>query len=171
MAQIKHPLGALHTGNIADDLATTPEPLQLVVVSPARPVWEGRCRWVDAAGRGGQMGIWPRHTDMVAALGVGRLRIGVTGDGEIAFAIWGGFLQVAGNKVTVLVDRAAAPEDVDEAAVRKELEETLAALRHPKTDEEYDELRERRKWCKSRLRILPSDVPSQARSFGSGSST
>jgi len=170
MAQIKHPPGALHTGNIADDLATTPEPLELVVVSPARPIWKGRCRWLDVAGRGGQMGIWPRHTELVAALGVGRLRIGVTGDGEIVFAIWGGFLKVTGNKVTVLVDRAAAPEEVDEATVRKELEETLAALRHPKTDEEFVELRERRKWCKTRLRLLQSDVPSQARSFGLQSS-
>jgi F0F1-type ATP synthase epsilon subunit len=44
------------------------------------------------------------------------------------FALWGGFLRVGNDKVTVLGDRA---DDVDEPAAKRELDEALEALRTP----------------------------------------
>ena len=153
MAQVDHPSGSLRTGGIADELAHPPGMLHVTVVSPAKPVYQGDARWVTARAWDGQMGIWPRHTDLVAALGVGQLRIGHP-DGSIdRYAVWGGFLKVGGPKVTILVDRAEAAGEVDGAAAKAELAETLAALRHPKTGEEFEALLERRRWCQTRLAI------------------
>ena len=59
----------------------------------------------------------------------------------------------AKGKVTILVDSAVAEADVDTAEVRRELDETVAALRHPKTDEEFEELLDRRAWSESRLKL------------------
>jgi F-type H+-transporting ATPase subunit epsilon len=128
--------------------------LQVNVVSPQGPVYEGQARWVTVRAWNGQMGIWPRHAEMVAALGSGLLRIGHP-DGTLRlFALWGGFLRVGDDKVMILVDRAVGQDDVDEAAARRELDETLAALRRPRSDEEFEELLEKRRWCESQLRLV-----------------
>ncbi|HEX5136898.1 MAG TPA: ATP synthase F1 subunit epsilon [Planctomycetota bacterium] len=153
MAQVEHPKGALHTGSIADELAHPPGFLDVVVVSPARPIYQGRARFVTVAGWDGQIGIWPRHTSIVAALGTGMLRVGHADGSVHRFAVRGGFLKVGGSKVTVLVDDAVAQADADAGVAKRELDETLSALRHPKTDEEFAELLDRRTWCESRLKL------------------
>lgn len=153
MAQADHPKGALRTGNIADELARPPGILDVIVVSPAKPIFKGDAKWVTVAAWDGQLGIWPKHTALVAALGSGLLRIGTEGGKVARFAIRGGFLKVGGPKVTILVDSAVAEADADAAGAKRELDETLAALRKPKTDEEFTELLDRRTWCESRLRL------------------
>jgi F-type H+-transporting ATPase subunit epsilon len=156
MAQVEHPKGALHTGNIADELAHPPGFLEVVVVSPARPIYQGRARFVTVAGWDGQIGIWPRHTSIVAALGTGMLRVGHADGSVHRFAVRGGFLKVGGSKVTVLVDEAVAQADADAATAKRELDQALEALRHPKSDEEFHELLDRRTWCESRLKLAGS---------------
>jgi len=153
MAQADHPKGALRTGNIADELAHPPGVLDVVVVSPARPIFRGDAKWVTVAAWDGQLGIWPKHTAIVAALGSGILRIGEQGGKVARFAVRGGFLKVGGPRVTILVDSAVAEAEADSAAAKKELDETIEALRHPKSDEEFEELLDRRRWCESRLKL------------------
>jgi F-type H+-transporting ATPase subunit epsilon len=126
--------------------------LDVVVVSPARQLYEGEAQWVTVPGADGQLGIRPMHADLVAALGAGPLRIG-TGGQVIRFAVKGGFLKVGNDKVTVLVDRAVTDSDVNAGEARQELEETLAALQHPKTDAEFAELLEQRAWSEARLKL------------------
>jgi len=130
-------------------------PFEVVVVSPARPVYRGEARFVALSAFDGEIGIAPGHADLVGVVGIGPLRIekGEGGGGADRFAVRGGFLKVGRGKVTVLVDQAVAPDEVDEAAVRRELEETIAALRHPKSDEEFDQLLDRRAWCHARLAL------------------
>ena len=153
--------------------------LDVVVVSPARPIFEGEARFVAVpawarVGRSGggiyggylpppperlavgQLGILPGHAALVAALGSGILRIGQEGGRVARFAVRGGFLKVGDNKVTILVDSAVAEGDVNVAEAKRELDETLAALRHPKTDEEFAELLDRRAWSESRLKLAGS---------------
>jgi len=129
--------------------------LEVVVVSPARQLYEGEAQWVTVPGADGQLGIRPMHADLVAALGAGPLRIG-TGGQVIRFAVKGGFLKVGNDKVTVLVDRAVTDSDVNAGEARRELEETLAALQHPKTDEEFAELLEQRAWSEARINLAGS---------------
>jgi F-type H+-transporting ATPase subunit epsilon len=158
--------------------------LDVVVVSPARPIFEGEARWVTApawdrlrsAGRGlyrygppapersvvGQLGILPRHAPLVAALGSGILRIGETGGKIARFAVRGGFLKVGDDKVTILVDSAVAEADVNTSDAQQDLEETIAALRHPETDGEFAELLDRRAWSEARLKLAGSEAKTKA---------
>ena len=127
--------------------------LEVVVVSPARPIFEGEAKFVTAPGVEGQLGILPRHAPIVAALGSGLLRIG-TEDGKVVrFAVRGGFLKVGGPKVTILVDHAVAEAQINTAEAQAELEETKAELQHPGSDEEFAELLDRRAWSESRLKL------------------
>jgi F-type H+-transporting ATPase subunit epsilon len=152
--------------------------LDVTVVSPARPIFEGDADWVtvpawNRVGRSGgggrwgygaaepeklavgQIGIRPRHAPIVAALGSGILRIGQEGGKVARFAVRGGFLKVGDDKVTILVDSAVAEADAgaDASDAQHDLDETLAALRHPKSDEEFAELLDRRAWSESRLKL------------------
>jgi F-type H+-transporting ATPase subunit epsilon len=128
------------------------EMLDIIVVSPARPIFDGEAQWVTVPALDGQLGIYPRHAPIVAALGSGLLRIGQ--GGKVArFAVRGGFLKVGDNRVTVLVDSAVAEADANEAEAKRELDETLEDLRHPKTEEEFTELLDRRAWSESRLKL------------------
>ncbi|HYH52164.1 MAG TPA: F0F1 ATP synthase subunit epsilon [Acidimicrobiia bacterium] len=147
--------------------------LEVVVVSPARQLYEGEAQWVTlpawdrvgersggryrAADPGdlvvGQLGIRPGHAQLVAALGAGPLRIGLAGGQVTRFAVQGGFVKVGENRVTILVDRAVTEADVNEADARRELEETIAELQHPRTDEEFADLLERRAWSETRIKL------------------
>jgi F-type H+-transporting ATPase subunit epsilon len=153
--------------------STSSGTLEVTVVSPARQLYEGEARFVTApawdrvGGRRslyggetgdpvtvvGQIGIFPRHAPLVAALGSGLLRIGLEGGRVARFAVSGGFLKVGDDRVTILVDRAVNETDVDEGEARRDLEETLAELQHPKTDAEFDELLERRAWSETRIKL------------------
>ena len=150
--------------------------LEVTVVSPARPIYDGEARFVTApawdrldSGRSlygggdsqdrltvGQLGIFPRHAPLVAALGSGVLRIGLGGGRVARFAVSGGFLKVGDDRVTVLVDRAVSETDVDAGEAQRELEETLAELQHPKTDADFAELLERRAWSETRIKLARS---------------
>jgi F-type H+-transporting ATPase subunit epsilon len=145
--------------------------LEVVVVSPARPIFEGDAQWVTAPAWDrvggdrtlygasqerltvGQLGIFPRHAPLVAALGSGLLRIGLDGSKVARYAVSGGFLKVGDNRVTILVDRAVNEGDVNEGEAQRELEETLAELQHPKSDAEFADLLERRAWSESRIKL------------------
>jgi F-type H+-transporting ATPase subunit epsilon len=76
------------------------------VISPERVLFEGEVESVVAPAYDGEVGILPDHAPMVTLLGRGTLRLG---DGGRAgrFAVEGGFLQVAENKVRVVTERAS----------------------------------------------------------------
>ena len=149
----EHPKGSLPHGNVADELAAGQQNLSVVVVSPAGSIYQGAAHWVTVPGQNGQLGIWPRHAELVAALGAGPLRIGTGGDQVTRFAVRGGFVRVGHNRVTILVDRAVTPANIDTAEARRELDETLAELQHPGSEAEYDDLLQRRAWSETRLRL------------------
>ncbi|MHC4937587.1 MAG: ATP synthase F1 subunit epsilon [Planctomycetota bacterium] len=149
----EHPSGSLRSHDIVDEVTTAQGYLEVVVVSPARPVYEGRAKHLYVTAKESSLGIWPKHTDLVAALGTGPLKV-YGADGSVErFAVSGGFLKVGGPKVTVLIDKAAKPDEVDKAAVEKELAEVKAALMHPKSDDEFEQLRTKRDWCQARLAL------------------
>jgi F-type H+-transporting ATPase subunit epsilon len=141
---------------VADAHGSRSGVLDVTVVSPARQLYQGEAAWVTAPAADGQLGIRPMHADLVAALGAGPLRIGLTGGQVARFAVWGGFLKVGDNRVTILVDRAVTESDVNTGAARQELDETLADLQHPKTDEEFFALLERRAWSETQLKLAGS---------------
>ncbi|MHC4955047.1 MAG: ATP synthase F1 subunit epsilon [Planctomycetota bacterium] len=149
----EHPTGSLQSGSIVDEVTREQGFLDVVVVSPARPVFEGRAKHLSVMAKNGSIGIWPRHTDLVSALGIGSLSITGADGATTTFAIAGGFLKVGGPRVTVLIDKAATAAEVDRAAVEKELEETKAALQHPGSDENFQSLLDQRSWLQAQLKL------------------
>lgn len=83
------------------------EALTVSVISPERTIYEGPADLVVAPAWDGEVGILPRHAPMLTLLGSGDLRVR-RGGMEERFLVSGGFLQVAGDVVTVLSERAEA---------------------------------------------------------------
>ena len=132
--------------------------LQVEIVSPERPLHRGEAGAVVGESHDGQVGILPGHAPLVAMLGTGVLRVqhGGPREGHEVFAIRGGFLQVLGAKVTLLVTDAIRAAEVDAAKARAGLEATLAALQHPKSDADYARLLDERRWFEAQIRIAGS---------------
>ncbi len=79
--------------------------LHVSVISPERVLFEGEATGVVAPAFDGEVGILDGHAPMMTLLGKGALRLSGSG-GEKRFAIEGGFLQVTGNKVRIVTERA-----------------------------------------------------------------
>lgn len=102
------------------------EPLQVRVVTPEKPVYDGQADFVVVPAHDGELGILPRHARLLASLGVGELRI--TRGAELQrFFLEGGFVQVAEGKVTVLCERATSLDRLDPAAVEAAAQQAKAA--------------------------------------------
>ena len=88
---------------------------------------------VDSAtvpGAGGELGILPGHTPLISQLGTGVLSY-TQGGTTARLLVSGGFVEVNGERVSVLADLAERPEEVraDRArAERDEAERQLAAF-------------------------------------------
>ena len=79
--------------------------LKVSVISPEASVFEGTTDSVVAPGFDGEFGILSDHAPMMTLLGKGTLRIGTAGSTQ-SFQVEGGFLQVAGNVVRVVTEKA-----------------------------------------------------------------
>jgi F-type H+-transporting ATPase subunit epsilon len=128
---------------------------QVEIVSPERPLFRGEAGSLVAESHDGEIGIRPGHAPLVSLLGSGLVRVAFAGlrEGSERFAIRGGFLQVLGKKVTLLVTQAARASDVDPAKARASLEKTLEGLQHPGSDEEYGRLLDERRWFEAQLKL------------------
>ena len=118
-------------------------PIRCTVVSPERPLFEGGADKVVVPGTKGEIGVLPRHAPLIAKLEPGVIRVHAPaseGGRTMKMAVSGGFVQVVGNVVTLLVTDAVTADDVDRAATQGRLDEVLERLQHPRSDEDYREL-------------------------------
>ena len=96
--------------------------IRLEIVTAERVLFEGDVDAIAAPGVEGEIGVLPQHAALMTALQPGDLRYRV-GDNEEDFAVTGGFLDVRGDRVSVLADAAERLDEIDvvraeEAVVR-----------------------------------------------------
>jgi F-type H+-transporting ATPase subunit epsilon len=87
-------------------------PLNLEVVTPERRVLEDEVDMVIAPATDGMVGILPHHAPLFTSLGSGEMRV-KKGGAEYTYAVFGGFMDVRADRVTVLTDAAEQAEDID----------------------------------------------------------
>jgi len=101
--------------------------LTLDIVTPERRVLSVTCDEVRAPGAKGGFGVRLNHEPFMTSLEPGRLTY-VEGGREHHFAVGGGFLQVAENRVIVLADTAEAAADIDADRARRAFQEAQERL-------------------------------------------
>jgi F-type H+-transporting ATPase subunit epsilon len=89
--------------------------LDIQIVTGERVVFEeDGVDMVVAPGGAGVLGILPEHAPLITTLAFGELRI-KKGNVEQSILVYGGFMEVADDKVLVLADSAERAEEVDVA--------------------------------------------------------
>lgn len=104
--------------------------LKLEIVTPERKVFDAEVEGVTIPTASGEAGILTNHAPLVSELKPGVLSYTARGGAIDRLAISGGFVEVSGNKVSVLTDTAEAPAEIDVEAARAErdaAEKELAA--------------------------------------------
>lgn len=95
-------------------MATT---MQVEIVSAEQAIFSGEAEMLVAPTVDGEIGIMPRHTQVLAQLGAGEVRLKIPNQTEEeTIFVAGGILEVQPHLVTVLSDTAERAADLDEAA-------------------------------------------------------
>ena len=113
------------------------------VITPERAVLEADATFVAFPAHDGEVGILPGRAPLLFKLGAGELRVESPQGNQVLF-IDGGFAQMVENRLTLLTEVARKIEEIDPAAVEKQLAEAHAMPM--KTDAEF----------KARQRVLRS---------------
>ncbi len=92
--------------------------LHVDIVSAEKELFSGTAEMVTAPGEMGELGILPRHSQLLTRLKPGQVRVRLLGGEEQLFYVSGGMLEVQPHLVTILSDTAERARDLDEAAAR-----------------------------------------------------
>ena len=101
--------------------------MQVELVSPEDITYSGEAEMVIVRTLGGgDIAFQPGHVPFIGVLEIWDVRI-MRPDGEDHFAVHQGFVQVAGDKVTILSDVSERAEQIDVARAREARSRALAA--------------------------------------------
>ena len=103
--------------------------MQVEVVSPERILFSGEGEMVVCRAAGGDIAFLTGHAPFLGTLGIGIVKINLTGGGVEHIAVHGGFVEVRDNKVIILSDVAELIDHIDIERARKAKEEAEAKIR------------------------------------------
>jgi F-type H+-transporting ATPase subunit epsilon len=102
--------------------------LEVQVLTPEGPVFEGELEQVSTRTAVGEVGILARHIPMVARLVPAELRLHKSDSDVERYAQGEGWLEVFANRARVLIAEAIKPEDLDVSDLKQRLEDAEQAL-------------------------------------------
>ncbi|MEX0718083.1 MAG: F0F1 ATP synthase subunit epsilon, partial [Planctomycetaceae bacterium] len=123
---------------LTSDLCLPPMPadhLRLVLVTPEKTLLDEPVRSLRAPLYDGSAGFYPGRAPLIGRLGYGELRLNDAAGGSRSYFVDGGFVQVKGNVVSVLTNRAVPADDLKTADAEELLRE--ANDRRAVTAEEF----------------------------------
>ena len=110
----------------------------LKIISSDRVFYEGRCRkMIVPVPDGGGMEILPHHENMVIAVVIGEAMLQFEEGEWVNLAVGAGFLEIVNNRVTMLVQTAEKPEDIDARLAQEQMEYAEEKLRQKQSIQEY----------------------------------
>lgn len=132
------------------------------IVAPNGRVFQGEAQGVRAPGVEGSFEVLNNHAPMIAAFGVGPIRVTTSAGDEIFYATSGGFLEVIDNHVTVLAETAEPASDIDVERARAAEERALERLRTSEGDVDRQRAENALERARNRLRVSMGQVGQRA---------
>lgn len=124
----------------------------LKVVTPTAGFFEGEVDGLIVRTTEGDVGILAGHTQYLAAVGTGALKIKQNGQTKVA-AVSGGFLQVGAENTTLITISCQWLEDIDVNAATAEKEQAQSWLETSSTIEEKNMARAAVKRAENKIRL------------------
>lgn len=126
--------------------------MSVELVAVDRQVWSGEATSVFAKTTEGELGIMPGHTPLLGELVEGGVVTITTTDAEtVTAAVFGGFLSITGEKVSVLAEAAELAQEIDPKAAR-------AALAEADAEEDQERAESVRAQATARLKAVGETV-------------
>ncbi len=109
--------------------------LKLEIVTPDSRAFSDDVEMVTIPGAEGEMGIFPQHVPLMTQIVAGELVARKDGK-DLLLAVGDGFVQITGDKVSILTDMAIRAENIDEAKAEEARRRAEARLAERLDDEE-----------------------------------
>ncbi len=110
----------------------------LDIIAANRMFFSGKCESLVVPAFDGQKEILAHHEAMVIAVDDGEMRFKPAESAEWQKAVIGmGFVQIINNRVTLLVETAERPEEIDIARAREAKQRAQEQLRQKQSIQEY----------------------------------
>jgi len=109
--------------------------LKLEIVTPEAKVFSDDVNMVTLTGTEGEMGILPQHMPLMTQLVAGEITVN-KGKETFFLAVGDGFVQVTGDRVSILTDMAIRAENIDEAKAEEARRRAEVRLAEKVSDEE-----------------------------------
>ena len=101
---------------------------QLDILTPERPFYQGECVSLVVPISDGMLGIMANHLPITVAIRDGEIRFTLPDGTKRVCAVTRGMLDISRNDVRILCESALAPEEIDEAAERRAMQEAQLAM-------------------------------------------
>ena len=113
-------------------------PMNLEIITAERQVYSDEVDMVIAPGFDGQLGILPMHAPLMTMLKPGELTVKKSGEEDMYVAVSGGFMEVLGNKVSVLADACERSDEIDEQRAEEAIQRAQDRLANRGTEMELE---------------------------------
>lgn len=127
--------------------------IKLEIVTPEKKVFDDSVDSVTIPTATGEIGILPNHVPLISSLKSGILSY-TKGTTTEKMVISGGFIEVSGNKASILANIAETSEEIDRDSARQEREAAEKIVNNWKgTDEELEAEIEKLERANARLQL------------------
>jgi F-type H+-transporting ATPase subunit epsilon len=129
------------------------KPFTLEIVSPARVVFSGGATSFSAPGVEGGFQVLANHAPFLSSLGIGEIKVKGTDGRDMRYSTNGGFVEVRGNHVVVLVEAAERSDEIDVQRAAASRERAEKRLRTQAKDIDHERARASLYRALNRLRV------------------
>ncbi len=130
-------------------------PMRLEIITAEREVYAADVDVVVAPGIEGQLGILPHHAPLMTALQPGEILVRKGGEPEPSYlAVTGGFMEVMGNKVTILAEACEYSQEINEERALAAMERARERIQNRSSDLELARAAAAMRRAQMRLNIV-----------------
>ena len=109
------------------------------LVSPEKIAFSGDADQVDVPGTEGDFGVFAGHAPLISLLRPGIVTVHAGGE-ETQIVVLGGLAEVGPGGLTLLADVATSIDDIDRAALQKQIAEMEQRAKDMEQGSEFDKL-------------------------------
>lgn len=131
---------------------------ELTVLAAEKPFYRGACVSLVIPTPQGLYGIQAKHSNLIAAIAPGMLKITLPNGDVTVAAVSAGLVKVENGGVLLLVDTVELPEEIDENRARRSAEEAKEALLQKKSVQDYYAAQAKMARALNRLRVKKHDT-------------
>lgn len=123
------------------------------IITPRKVVYSGDVLSFSAPGVMGGFQVLYNHAPMLAAIGIGEVKVVDNQGSEFRYATSGGFVDVVQNHVVLLAETAERPEEIDIARADTSRERALKRIHERTSETDIDRARAALARALNRIRL------------------